>query len=173
MPRLAERIEDLPDLVEFFGGRAAQGSGYRGISEAALGALAQAPWPGNLAELKAVLERAILQADGVVELAHLPLELRCPGREYNGDASGARYVLPPEGIDIDLVVGDFLDQALHLSSGNKSRAAKLLGIHRDQVRYWVKKYGLTQWVRTSGTKKPKKEGPEETGAPDAEESGGP
>ena len=32
--------------------------------------------------------------------------------------------------------------------GNKSKAATLLGIHRDQVRYWVKKYGLSQWVRT-------------------------
>jgi len=33
------------------------------------------------------------------------------------------------------------------TAGNKSRAATLLGVHRDQVRYWVKKYGLERWVR--------------------------
>ena len=56
--------------------------------------------------------------------------------------------LPAEGLVMDDLVRDLLDQALERCQGNKSRAAKLLGIHRDQVRYWVKKYGLTQWVRT-------------------------
>ncbi|MFG0316377.1 MAG: helix-turn-helix domain-containing protein [Planctomycetota bacterium JB042] len=40
-----------------------------------------------------------------------------------------------------------MDPEEERTGGNKSRAALLLGIHRDQVRYWVKKYGLTKWIR--------------------------
>ena len=43
---------------------------------------------------------------------------------------------------------DLLEQALVRTRGNKSRAAALLGIHRDQVRYWVKKFDLSQFIQT-------------------------
>jgi DNA-binding protein Fis len=48
---------------------------------------------------------------------------------------------------LDELLKSLLDQALLRSGGNKSRAADLLGIHRDQVRYWVKKYELDRWIR--------------------------
>ncbi len=63
-------------------------------------------------------------------------------------ASPHLLVLPEHGLVFDDLQRDLLEQALVRSFGNKSRAATLLGIHRDQVRYWVKKFELTRFIQT-------------------------
>ncbi|MBI4878958.1 MAG: response regulator [Planctomycetes bacterium] len=78
------------------------------------------------------LEEMVLVAERAVQAAR-------PGR---------LLALPQGGLVLDDLIKDLLDQALEQCAGNKSRAAQLLGIHRDQVRYWVKKHGLTRWIRT-------------------------
>ena len=98
--------------------------------------------------LRNCVERAVLLTrHAVMGIEDLPREIREAGP--SGPAEGGRLMtLPPQGIVLDELIRDLLDQSLVLSGGNKSRAATLLGILRDQVRYWVKKYGLHQWVRT-------------------------
>ena len=56
----------------------------------------------------------------------------------NGAATS--FVLPKEGINLDDVRRDLLVQALSQTRGNKTGAGKLLGLNRDQVRYWMRKY---------------------------------
>lgn len=67
----------------------------------------------------------------------------------NNHTSASRIlVLPEEGLVFDDLQKDLLEQALERARGNKSRAATLLGIHRDQVRYWVKKFQLSKFIQT-------------------------
>jgi DNA-binding NtrC family response regulator len=58
--------------------------------------------------------------------------------------SGPRFVLPPEGIVLQDLERDLLVQALQRCGGNRTRAARLLGLNRDQVRYRIHKFGLEE-----------------------------
>ncbi|HVR28188.1 MAG TPA: sigma-54 dependent transcriptional regulator [Thermoanaerobaculia bacterium] len=109
----------------------------RALSPAAAEALDAHSWPGNVRELRNVIERAVLLAEGdVLELADLaPL---------SGAARGdGAFALPPEGIDFDSLERDLVAQALHRTGGNQTRAAALLGMNRDQIRYRIEKFGLS------------------------------
>ena len=72
-------------------------------------------------------------------LADLPFEIR-EGTPAGGRA--ATFLLPKEGVDLDQVHKDLLLQALERVRFNKTAAGKLLGLNRDQVRYWMRKYGI-------------------------------
>ncbi len=108
-------------------------------------------WPGNVRELKNCVERAVLLATGSsLGVADVPAHMRVAASPLV-DEPGRPLVLPEAGVVLDDLLRDLLDQALERTHGNKSRAATLLGIHRDQVRYWVKKYKLTRWIRTQSS----------------------
>lgn len=77
----------------------------------------------------------------------LPPDLRKGAVAPPGGAGEPLFTFPEPGVVLEGLIGSLLDQALVRSSGNKSRTAMLLGIHRDQVRYWVKKYRLERWIR--------------------------
>jgi two-component system NtrC family response regulator len=100
-------------------------------------------WPGNVRELRNVLERAMLLAGGGrLTLADLPAEIRQPPAR-NGAGEGETLIrLGPEGIDLELVERQLVEQALKRTGGNQTRAAALLNMTRDQLRYRVQKYGL-------------------------------
>ncbi len=108
------------------------------VAPETVGLLEKYAWPGNARELRNVLERLLLlRDDPTIAPNHLPPEIR-----QAGVAREQVFVLPPDGIDLDLVEQQLIVQAMERASGNKSRAARLLGISRDTLRYRLEKYGL-------------------------------
>jgi DNA-binding NtrC family response regulator len=119
-----------------------------GIAEAAAEKLLNYAWPGNVRELRNAIERAVLLAEhNWVTPDDLPLEIRAgrAGRE-GGDLDSGNFTLPPGGLSIDELERDLLRQALLRTGGNRTRAAKLLGMNRDRIRYRIQKYQLEDAV---------------------------
>ena len=100
------------------------------------------PWPGNIRELRNTVERLTLLADSpTLKPEDLPYEIRSAPEGSETGGEGPAFVrLPPEGLNIYDLERDLLYQAMDLAGGNKTRAGRLLGLNRDQVRYWLKKY---------------------------------
>jgi two-component system NtrC family response regulator len=100
-------------------------------------------WPGNVRELRNVIERAlILEENDQITTEYLPGGLLLPPRQLRSTVSAdmaAQFVLPAEGISLDEAELSFVRQAIERSGGNQTRAAELLGISRDQLRYRLKK----------------------------------
>lgn len=103
-------------------------------------------WPGNVRELRNVIERAlILEDDEVITTQYLPGALSGQSARRDGTGSGQneniteQFSLPSEGISLDDAEMSFVRQAIERSGGNQTRAAELLGISRDQLRYRLKK----------------------------------
>ena len=103
-------------------------------------------WPGNVRELRNVIERALILEDAdQITTEYLPGGLLAPARQVQSstvattDAAVTRFVLPDEGISLDEAELGFVRQAIQRSGGNQTRAAELLGISRDQLRYRLKK----------------------------------
>jgi len=142
IPALRERPEDVAPLAQFLLEKLtnAMRRPARRIAKDALAMLERYGWPGNVRELKNVIERAIILEEGTELLpGHLPDELR-PGMSALDLEPG--YALPAGGIDLEMLERDLLHQALQRTRGNKTRAAELLGLTRDTLRYRVEKYGL-------------------------------
>ncbi len=98
-------------------------------------------WSGNVRELRNVIERSSILEDGeVVTPAHLPADMLGVGPDLNGQDSSIA-TLPPEGVRLESVEFDLAKQAIQRTGGNLTRAAKLLDISRDQLRYKLKKAG--------------------------------
>jgi two-component system, NtrC family, response regulator AtoC len=98
-------------------------------------------WPGNVRELRNVIERALILEDtDKITTEYLPggLLARIPQSSTAADLS-AQFVLPQQGISLDEAELSFVRQAIERSGGNQTRAAELLGISRDQLRYRLKK----------------------------------
>lgn len=141
VPSLRERVEDLPLLLKHYARAFARDLGRPASSFrlTALNALKAYEWPGNVRELRNLCERLAILLPGVsVGLENLPVAMRAPSRD--GSATGFR--LPAGGIDLNLLERDVIRQALELAAGNRSQAARLLGITRDTLLYRMQKYGL-------------------------------
>jgi two-component system response regulator AtoC len=97
--------------------------------------LEQYQWPGNVRELRNAIERAMLLIDrDTLE----PTDFTTLTRPVEP----TQFRLPPEGVNLEEVERQLLTQTLERAGGNQSRAAQLLGINRDQVRYRLEKFGL-------------------------------
>jgi transcriptional regulator with PAS, ATPase and Fis domain len=132
IPPLRERRVDIPLLTDAFlqGFSRSTGCSSTGLTPDAQDMLLQYEWPGNVRELHNALERAaILCEGGPITAEHL--SLRGPGVA----APGRRPILP----DIERRA---IEQALHETAWNKSRAARRLGITRTQLYGRLRKYGL-------------------------------
>jgi len=143
IPALRERPEDVAPLAHHFLNRitAAMRRNARQIGRPALAMLERYGWPGNVRELKNVIERAVILEEGEELLPeHLPEEMRPGGRALDL-LPGFR--LPAGGINLEELEKDLIHQALAQSRGNKTRAAELLGLSRDTLRYRLEKYGIT------------------------------
>jgi DNA-binding NtrC family response regulator len=130
---LRERKEDIPYLAEHF----AQKFGGQ-ISEGAIERLTSYHWPGNVRELENVLERSILLSPQPrLEAADVRIEtnLRSP-RATDGD-----HFLP-EGMTLDQYEQSILREAIKRADGNKSQAARLLGLTRNALRYRLAQMGI-------------------------------
>ena len=140
IPPLRERAEDVRPLAKYFVGKmtAALRRPARQISKEAMAMLERYAWPGNVRELKNVIERAIILTEGAEILrAHLPDELKPGGRVLDLEPG---LKLPAAGINLEELEKDLIQQALDRTQGNKTRAAELLGLTRDTLRYRIEKY---------------------------------
>ncbi len=150
LPPLRKRIQDLELFVAAFVDEFNRSMGRRvsGVSSEALELMRRYAWPGNIRELRNVIERAMVLCEGEeIQSAHLPAELS----DVYGTADRARGLdpqadLPLEGVDLEHAVADlerrFVEEALERTDGNQTEAARLLSISRDQLRYRLEKYGL-------------------------------
>lgn len=130
VPPLRERRADIPLLAHAF----ADGTS---LTAGALDVLTRYSWPGNVAELRCTITRAVtLARDGVIDEQHVP-----EGIQQQGNVA-APITLPPEGLSLEAVEITLLEQALSLAGGNKTRAAELLGLTRHTLLYRLEKYGL-------------------------------
>jgi DNA-binding NtrC family response regulator len=138
LPALRQRPNDIPRLVNFYVDlyNTEFRKRIRQVSAAAMERLKAYPWPGNVRELRNAVERAMLLADG----DELALE-DFPVGSGTGHAADA-VELPANGIDLDEWERSFVQQALERSGWNQTRAANLLGLNRDQIRYRIEKFKL-------------------------------
>ena len=125
----------------------------RGLKPEVAAIFRQYRWPGNIRELRNVIERVMILEDGdYITPAYLPPELLGRSTERAAPQSGSAdataeaggdlarlFRLPPEGVSLDDVETSLVQQAMARSGGNQTRAADLLGISRDQLRYRLKK----------------------------------
>jgi len=141
IPPLRERMGDIHLLLNHFMRLFAADHKLppSTLSKAALARLQEHPWPGNVRELRNVCERlSILLAGRTIEENNLPHEILAPPTS----AGNGQFVLPEAGIELEKVELDLIQQALARTKGNRTRAARLLGISRDTLLYRMQKYGI-------------------------------
>ncbi len=139
LPPLRDRGEDVPLLASFFLERFAGGRGKETprLSQEAIDALASYDWPGNVRELENALERAaVLTADGEIQVSALPT--RITERAPQPLVSAA---LPPNPT-LEIVERAYIHWVLHSESGNKTRAAEVLGIDPSTLYRKLLRYGM-------------------------------
>jgi two-component system, NtrC family, response regulator AtoC len=110
-----------------------------GLTAAAEAALLAYDWPGNARELRNVIERAVLLSDAEALQA---VDLDGLHRARHSGRGDGGFTLPPGGVKLDDVERSLVIQALERAEGVQTRAAALLGLHRDQIRYRIDKFGL-------------------------------
>ncbi len=136
LPPLRERREDILPLarwfLQLFNTRFHRRT--RGFTLAAEEALIRHDWPGNIRELRNTIERAMILND--VDWLDTP-HLQLPAVQ---SAPDRLFQLPPEGIRLEELEKQLIFQALEMAGGNKTRAARLLGLTRDAFRYRLKRF---------------------------------
>ena len=172
IPPLRERKEDIPELVTHFLERYARDNGkaIRGITPAALEKLAAYHWPGNVRQLENTIERAVAlshvssknaatqeastqnastqsqggsaqsasaQDGALLDVNDIYLDAGQPK-----PASGTGNAFLPEGMTLEQWEDEMVREALRRANGNKSQAARLLGLSRNALRYRLSKLGV-------------------------------
>jgi len=143
MPSVRERQEDIPALISFYVDSYNQEFRKRiqRVTPSAMERLKTYAWPGNVRELRNAVERAMLLAEGEeLTLDHFPILER-----RSADLSES-VELPAGGIDLEQLERSLVIQALQRSGWNQTRAATLLGLNRDQIRYRIEKFKLEKPV---------------------------
>ena len=139
LPPLRARAEDIPALIHYFVDvyNTEFRKHVRRVSPEAMKRLQTYGWPGNIRELRNAVERAMLLADG----DELTVDV------FPAVTGGAARLteavdLPATGIDLEQLERSLVIQALERSGWNQTRAAALLGLNRDQIRYRIEKFKL-------------------------------
>ncbi len=142
LPPLRQRAGDIMLLANYFiasFNREFKKS-IRGLDDEAQMLLESHPWPGNVRELRNAVERAVLLSHGdYLTAADFPLLAGQPG---GTGPAGFEIRLPASGVDMEQVERALVIQSLELARGNQTKAAKLLNLSRDQLRYRMEKFGL-------------------------------
>jgi DNA-binding NtrC family response regulator len=138
LPPLRERKEDIPLLIEHFLQKYSRRTKKQivGLSQDVLEALMQYDWPGNIRELENTIERAVVLSRGD--------EIELDALVYHGISSGSSLLSPIDGKyrSLEEVEKEYIKTVLHARHGNKSQAAKVLGIDRKTLLTKIKKYHL-------------------------------
>jgi DNA-binding NtrC family response regulator len=136
---LRERKEDIPYLARHFVEKLAPDTGGRvyGITDDAIDKLMQYSWPGNVRELENVIERSIVMATGEkLDTDDIRLDMTIRSRQVAGEAG------LPEGMSLDAYEQELIRNALKQADGNKSQAARILGLTRNALRYRLTQMGI-------------------------------
>ena len=145
IPALRERSNDVLPLVKHFVQKYNEEfhKNIQKISEGVEAFFMTYRWPGNVRELKNMIERAMILGDGdTLILEHLPAEILNQSSGQGKMREGFR--IPPEGISLEKVEEELVRQALDMTRGNQTKAAKLLDISRDALRYRMQKFGIVE-----------------------------
>jgi two-component system, NtrC family, response regulator AtoC len=143
IPPLREHKKDIPYLAEFFLARFAKDAGKNilGFSPPALKVLADFHWPGNVRELENIVERAVVMATGeTIEVRDIQLDVERP--RPAAAANGTAVPFLPEGLTLEQFEDKLIEEALERAGGNKSQAARMLGLSRNALRYRLSKIGV-------------------------------
>jgi transcriptional regulator with PAS, ATPase and Fis domain len=138
LPPLREHPSDIPMLLNFYVDLFNREFRKQvlGTTDDAMTLLRGYHWPGNIRELRNAVERAMLLADGDwLTPEHFPMNVA-------RRAAAQAFELPQEGVNLESVERDLVLQALTRTGWNQTKAATLLGLNRDQIRYRVEKFGL-------------------------------
>jgi len=139
IPPLREHKEDVPELANLFLSRFAKDSEKKitGISPDALQILVNHYWPGNVRELQNVIERASALAAGpVLQASDVHLD------SHRSKPAEPTQALLPEGMTLEQWEDEMIREALRRANGNKSQAARTLGLSRNALRYRLSKIGI-------------------------------
>ncbi|TVO78361.1 sigma 54-interacting transcriptional regulator [Sedimenticola selenatireducens] len=142
MPPLRDRTDDIVLLLKQFTADLARRHGRKAprYSVTARNLIKQYRWPGNVRELHNFCERmVILMAGAIVQTADMPIEIR---RDASTASDSTLFTLPEGGIDLFALEGDMIRQAISMSGGNRSKAARLLGLTRDTLLYRIQKHAI-------------------------------
>lgn len=139
IPPLREHKDDVPALANFFLEKFSRESGkvLSGITPAAMKILIDHHWPGNVRELQNVIERAVtLSAGGTLDVDDIHLDKPRQRASENGTPD------LPEGTTLEQWEEEMIREALRKAGGNKSQAARALGLSRNALRYRLSKMGV-------------------------------
>ena len=147
LPPLRDRREDITLLARYFLENFRQKYAKKdleGFTFEAEKRLIEYNWPGNVRELKNVVERCVVLASSeLISLENVPLEFGAEGSlPIVERRKKPRLILPEKGISLDDVEKDLIRQALDRAGNNQTKAAKLLNMSYDTLRYQIKKYDL-------------------------------
>ncbi len=143
VPSLRERLDDILPLTKYFIQRFNEEfhKNIQKISKGVEDFFMSYSWPGNVRELRNVIERAMILGEGdMLLMEHLPIEILGQATREGMTVEGIS--IPPEGISLEKVEEGLVRQALKMTNGNQTRAAKLLDISRDALRYRMQKFGI-------------------------------
>jgi len=139
IPPLRDHKEDIPALAKFFLDKVARDTAkpVRDLMPAAIKLLVDYHWPGNVRELENTIERGVtLSSGGVLDTADIHLD--SPRARHSPGSSAAL----PEGMTLDQWEDEAIREALRRANGNKSQAARALGLSRNALRYRLSKIGV-------------------------------
>jgi DNA-binding NtrC family response regulator len=159
LPPLRERLQDISRLADYFLDRFAQSMDIDnpGLTDEARGALKNYHWPGNVRELANTIQKALIFSRGypirpedISQIIQGEAVVRAEGPPSDGSLrQWARKALINEpGMEkfdhlIDQVASALISEALDITGGNRSRAAKILGVSRPTLQSKIEKYGIT------------------------------
>ena len=142
IPPLRERRKDIALLAEHFL-REFVASGHRqdirGLTPRAMNALVNYSWPGNVRQLKNWIEQALVLADGeLIDLEHFPSLTR-----ETSEVMGAQAPLAPLGLRLEELERWYVLETLRRADGNRTKAARQLGISLRGLQYKLRRYGTS------------------------------
>ncbi|HEX3875698.1 MAG TPA: sigma-54 dependent transcriptional regulator [Bryobacteraceae bacterium] len=143
IPSLRERKQDIPFLANHFVGKLAPeiGVDVESITDAAMEKLMAYHWPGNVRELENVIERSLVMATGTqLDAGDIKLENAPRSRAHAAGANEPHFL--PAGLTLDQYEQEIIKEALRRADGNKSQAARLLGLTRNALRYRLTQMGM-------------------------------
>lgn len=141
VPPLRKRTGDVANLLQALNEKlsAEHGIPAPGYTDAAVMAMESYSWPGNVRELRNFMERMLILSNGRdIDVTNLPQEMHAQSQTNISEL----FRLPECGLNLEALEIGLMNQALQKANGNKSRAARLLGLTRDTYLYRLKKYAL-------------------------------
>jgi two-component system, NtrC family, response regulator AtoC len=154
IPPLREHKEDIPELAAHFLARFARESEreIKGFTPAALHSLMEYHWPGNVRQLENTVERAVALSSGpMIDVSDIHLDRAAPHTAFSSSSGGSEGAalagsggmsFLPEGMTLEQWEDELIREALRRANGNKSQAARLLGLSRNALRYRLGKLGV-------------------------------